>query len=223
MVIQQYDYTQMFDSMDNNEACGDIYNYGINDDHLNLINEANKQIVINVKTPHGISEEYPLTHRIMQGDTWSSAMASSQVDSFGKEMLEEESSFIYKYLGVVPVPILGMVDDIIGVAEAGYKTEQLNAFINVKTADKDLQFGTNKCKAMIVSKRKPYRYEAPALTVDIWNLEHKENGDTKESFMGKEIVKEENSLKYLGHVISKKGGNIENIINKKIGQLELKN
>ena len=68
---------------------------------------------------------------------------------------------------------------------------------------------------MIVSKRKPYRYEAPALTVDIWNLEHKENGDTKESFMGKDIVKEENSFQYLGHIISKKGGNIENIINEK--------
>ena len=31
VVIQQYDYTQMFDSMDNNEACGNIYNYGINE------------------------------------------------------------------------------------------------------------------------------------------------------------------------------------------------
>ena len=51
VVIQQYDYQQMFDSMDASEACGDMYSYGINDDHLKLIHEANKKIVINVKTP----------------------------------------------------------------------------------------------------------------------------------------------------------------------------
>ena len=69
----------MFDSMDASEACGDMFSYGVNDDHLNIIHEANKEIVINVKTPQGLSEEYTLTSRIMQGDTWSSAMASAQV------------------------------------------------------------------------------------------------------------------------------------------------
>ena len=34
VVIQQYDYQQMFDSMDASEACGDMYNYGVNDEHL---------------------------------------------------------------------------------------------------------------------------------------------------------------------------------------------
>ena len=43
---------------------------------------------------------------------------------------------MYKYLKEVHIPILGMVDDIIGVAEAGFKTQLPNAFINVKTAEK---------------------------------------------------------------------------------------
>ena len=59
--FQQFDYCQMFDSMDNGEACGDIFSYGINDDHLQLIHEANKKVVINVKTPHGTSTDYALT------------------------------------------------------------------------------------------------------------------------------------------------------------------
>ena len=150
VVIQQYDYRQMFDGMDNSEACGDLFDYGVNDDHLALIHEANKEVVINVKTPYGTSENYKLTQRIMQGDTWASAMASTQVDSFGKQMLEEEPSFIFRYMGEVPVPLLGMVDDLIWVAEAGYKTTQLDAFVNVKTADKDFYFGVDKCKVMIV-------------------------------------------------------------------------
>ena len=33
----------MFDSMDAEEACGYIYDYGIDDDHLTLINEENKK------------------------------------------------------------------------------------------------------------------------------------------------------------------------------------
>ena len=33
ITIQQFDYRQMFDGMDAKEASGDLYDYGINDDH----------------------------------------------------------------------------------------------------------------------------------------------------------------------------------------------
>ena len=84
----------------------------------------------------------------MQGDNWASSIASALMVSFGKRVLEDEQNFVYKYLDKVSVPLLGMVDDLIGVAEAGYKT---NTFINIKTADKDIKFGIDKCKVMIVS------------------------------------------------------------------------
>ena len=61
----------MFDGMESSEACGDMFDYGVKDDHLKLIHEANKNVVISVKTPQGQSEEYTLTDRVMQGDTWS--------------------------------------------------------------------------------------------------------------------------------------------------------
>ena len=38
------------------------------------------------------------------------------------------------------------------MTEAGYKAQQMNALINVKTADKGLQFGVTKCKTMLVGK-----------------------------------------------------------------------
>ena len=155
IIIQQYDYQQMFDGMDASEACGDLFQYGVNDDHLKIIHEANDNVVINVRTPQGLSKEYNLTNRVMQGDTWASAMASAQVDRFGKDMLIDKPSFMYNFMGMVAVPLLGQVDDLIGIAEAGYKSDQLNSYVNVRTADKDLQFGHNKCKAMLVSKMKP--------------------------------------------------------------------
>ena len=65
---------------------------------------------------------------------------------------------MYRYKGEVPFPLLGRVD-LLGVAEAGFKTEQLNAVVNVKTADKDLEFGPEKCKTMTVSKKPNHSYQ----------------------------------------------------------------
>ena len=60
ITIQQFDYTQMFDGMDNIEASGDLFNYGVNDDHLQIIHEAYSEVVISVKTPYGLSKEMKL-------------------------------------------------------------------------------------------------------------------------------------------------------------------
>ena len=47
--------------------------------------------------------------------------------------------------------MLGLIDDIIGISEIGFKAHQMNALINVKTAEKGLRFGPSKCKTMIAS------------------------------------------------------------------------
>ena len=124
IIIQKFDYRQMFDGMDSLEAAGDIFDYGVNDDHLTLIQEANKKVVISVKTPQGTSQPYTITNKTMQGDTWAPAMASAQVDAFGKEMLDSNPTYMFKFKGEVPIPLLGQVDDLLGVA--GFKSEQLN-------------------------------------------------------------------------------------------------
>ena len=51
-------------------------------------------------------------------------MASNQVDTVGKQLLEELPSYIYKYKGYVPVGILGMIDDVAGVSECGTKATE---------------------------------------------------------------------------------------------------
>ena len=63
-------------------------------------------------------------------------MASNQVDTFGKQLLEEEPEYLYKYMGYVPVGVLGMIDDLAGISESGAKAVQLNSYINVKTTAK---------------------------------------------------------------------------------------
>ena len=85
-------------------------------------------------------------------------------------MLEDKSRFMYKFMGKVAVPLLGQVDDLIGIVEAGFKSDQLNAFVNAKTADKDLQFSHEKCKTMLVSKVKPKSYHKANLPLMHGNL-----------------------------------------------------
>ena len=68
----------------------------------------------------------------------------------------------------------------------------MNAFVNVKTANKDIHFWEDKCKYMIVFKKKPEIFLHPNFKVDKWQVKHCKNGDVIDQFMGKTNVKEEN-------------------------------
>ena len=111
--------------------------------------------------------------------------------------------------------MLGLVDDIIGVSESGYKAVQLNALINEKTAVKCLQFGVKKCKSMFVGVNKE-QFLNSDLYVDKWAVDYKEDNQTGEeelleTFVGENILEKTNEQKYLGFVLSAIGDNMANI------------
>ena len=56
VMLQQYDYRQMFDAIYLEEALSDIYVAGLKDDNPALLYGANKKINIAVNTPSGLSE-----------------------------------------------------------------------------------------------------------------------------------------------------------------------
>ena len=64
---------------------------------------------------------------------------------------------------------------------------------------------------MFVSKVKPKSYHKLNLTVDTWELSV-EKGVIKEEFRGKVPIEDENSLMYLGFMLSNRGLNIEILI-----------
>ena len=150
VLLQIYDYQQMFDAIELKEALSDIYDVGINDDNLPLIYKANNDVRMAVNTPNGLTDRQSLKNVVLQGDTFGSILASVQVDSIAKDV--EQSGYGYKYKDVLPVSLLALVDDMIGVTTAGFRAQQMNAVINVKTAEKRLQFGVSKCKSMLVGK-----------------------------------------------------------------------
>ena len=214
IVLQIYDYAQMFDSVNLEEAISDIYDYGLNDDNLSLILKANQTVYMAVKTPGGLTEWVMIENSVLQGDTFGSLLASVQVDAIAKEV--EKAGIGYNYKEELPINILGLVDDLIGVTEAGFKTQIMNTILNLKSAEKGLQFGTSKCKTMIIIGKKVDIVRNNTIHVDGWKedyIENEANGEIemKEKYVGKIAIEDVQKQKYLGFDISSKGDNLENI------------
>ena len=185
--IQIFDYAQMFDSMSLEEAVNDLYDVGVQDDTLPLLYEANQNIEMSAKTQQsGLTETQPITSVVLQGDTWGPALASNQVDTIEKEC-QEEGKYQFLYKDSVPVGILGMVDDLVGISEAGYKAQELNAYVNTKTAEKKLQFGPDKCKVILVGKTQE-NFHKNKLYVDYWDIKYDEEEKIIDQFAGIQVM-----------------------------------
>ena len=86
--------------------------------------------------------------------------------------------------------------------------------LNVKTSEKGLQFGIDKCKSMIIGNQE-YSINSDLL-VDSWKQEYLESKKTgkyelKESYIGEMPIGKVSQYKYLGFIISATGDNMENI------------
>ena len=142
--IMVLDYKQMFDSECLFECLNDVFETGVDDDKFALLYEANKENFVAVKTPNGISRREVFSDIVMQGDVLAPLISSLQVDTFGKECLEQ-NKHLYYFKNKVPIPPLGLVDDLFTISTCGLNTTMMNQFLNTKTALKKLQFGTTKC------------------------------------------------------------------------------
>ena len=121
VLLQIYDYRQMFDAIGLEEAISDAFDVGMDDDNLSLIYNANKEIQMAINTPSGLTERNSLKNVVLQGDTWSSLLASIQVDNVCKDITD--SGYGYKYKDILPVSLLALVDDMIGITYTGHRAQ----------------------------------------------------------------------------------------------------
>ena len=212
VLLQIYDYSQMFDSISLKQAISDVFDAGFDDDKLGLVYKANEEINFAVNTPSGLSERQVVKNCVLQGDTWGSILASVQVDSIGQECVEAGYGYMYKE--DLPINLLGLVDDLLGVTEAGHQAQQMNTFLNIKSAEKCLQFGSSKCKTMLVG-RDTKNIINTELFVDKWEVRHEESESGEEIFVethvGQVAIEETEEQRYLGFVLSNSGNNMINI------------
>ena len=110
--LQLFDYRQCFDSLWLDECLSDLFNSGVRDDKLALLHNINSHVKIAIKTPIGKTDTEDIYNVITQGDVFGPLLCSNLVDNIGKECIIE-NKYLYSYKGVVEVPTLGMVDDLI--------------------------------------------------------------------------------------------------------------
>ena len=164
---------------------------GARDDKVALIYEMNKENYVAVKTSVGLTERVMLPSVVMQGGKWGPLKCSNTMDKIGKRCIEK-GEHLYTYKGQVKVMPLAMVDDLLGIAECGDKSLDLNTTINSRIEMKKLKFhtpdhnGKSKCHTMHIGK---CLHECPSLKVHGFQME-KVSSDT-----------------YLGDIVSSDGKN----------------
>ena len=176
-----------------------MYNAGVKDDHFVLMANSNQRCQVAVKTPWGsVTDRVQLNEIEMQGTVPAPLKCSIQMDTLGKECLES-GECLYKYKECVNIPPLAMIDDVLAVSECSVESVKLNATIQSKVANKNLELGHEKCFKMHIGQKSEC---CPTLKV------------------GNEIMLSSNREKYSGDILTTDGritSNIEEIYNKGIG------
>ena len=203
-----YDLSQCFDSMWHEETMNDLWeSMEVKDDKFSLISEMNREVDLFVKTPVGDSEIFTVERIEQQGTVLAPLKCSNQMDSIARECLADTNMEMFKYRGAVSIPPLGMIDDLASVSYCGPDSVIMNAVINAKVGMKRLEFNKSKCVKLHVSNAEkktcsntgPRTRDAKCVFLEVQDSE----------------MRDAESERYVGDVISNTGSNDANISRRK--------
>jgi len=172
--IQIYDVYKCFDKLWAKECLNDLYECGFTNDKLPLLYQENVNAQVAVKTGGDITRRTNVSDVVMQGTVWGSLMCTASMDKLGKLCYTMKDS-LYKYKGV-PVPPLGMVDDVINVSSVE-NTAKMNKCINTFIESKKLKLSETKCFRMHIGEG---HSKCPELKVHDYEMKESE----KEKYLG---------------------------------------
>ena len=157
--IQFTDIKQCFDSIWLEDAINDLYLSGVCSRNLNLLFEGNKSTDMLVETHFGQSDRVTLNKVVMQGSVSGGTICSNQISKHCNKTYEEGN--VYMYSGIIPVPALAMVDDIINVAlcnsvDGIRKNVTTDEFVKSKKLES--QVGEGKCQWIHIGGGKLQQY-----------------------------------------------------------------
>ena len=175
------------------ECINTLYENGVNNNILVLLHEKTKNAQIAIKTTVGMTERISLTNIIMQGTVFGSLICTSVIDKLAK-IFFSDSKLLYKNMGELDVPLLGMVDDVLNVATCSEQAVLSNATINSFIEHNKLKLNASKCSRVQVGKKKYKCYD---------------------QHVHEDGMKESNREKYLGDFFSSDGKH-DSTINERI-------
>ena len=92
------DYKQAYDSMSLEVTMNDLYDIGLTDNKLNLINACDNEAKVAIKTPVGLTERVSVFKTVQQGDVNSTTKCTVTVNDVSEKHEENLENNIYKYL-----------------------------------------------------------------------------------------------------------------------------
>ena len=129
--VQVMDAEKCVDKLWLQSCINALHEAGINNDYLNLLYLENKKAQIAVKIDNKLSTRILLRDVVMQGSVWGTLKCTTTIDKLNKIAMQDES-LQYKYKGdpTIPIGVLGMVDDTLGVSKCGKDAIRKNAVLN---------------------------------------------------------------------------------------------
>ena len=154
--IEIMDIAKCFDKMWFEETSNDIFRAGVNDDKFVLLANSNLKSQVAVKTPWGSTTERITLEKLeMQGTVPAPLKASVQLDTLGKECIENNEG-LFKYKECIQITTLIMIDDVLAISKCGNDSVKMNAIIHSKIDTKQLMFGMKKSSFILVIKTKTH-------------------------------------------------------------------
>ena len=128
----------------------------------------------------------------MQETVFGSIICTSVMDKLAK-IFYQDKKLLYKYKGVVEVPVLGMVDYVLNVATCSEQAVMANSTVNVFMEQNKLKLASSKCGRIHIGKKK---------------------GECHGLKVHDEAMKNSDSEKYLGDFISHDGKHDATMLNR---------
>ena len=132
------DYKTMFDGFDVKTTLNDIYDNVVTDDSWALIYKLYETNNLSINTPVGQTVRRPLKREIItQGDCLGPILASTFVDTFGKECFQQQKH-LYWYRDKTTISPLTMLDDVLTFSNCGPEATQMRELKKRKKKRKKL-------------------------------------------------------------------------------------
>ena len=149
--IQIFDIEKCFDALWMQECINDLYDAGVQNDNLPLLFNENKNAKVAIKSAHGVSKRFDIKNIVMQGSVWGSIFCTASIDKLG-QLAYENADLLYLYKGLVAVPPVSMVDDILCIQKCS-DSRKINATVNAFIELKKLTLSNRKCSRIHIGKK----------------------------------------------------------------------
>ena len=115
---------------------------------------ANAQVAI--KSNGKLSTRVNIKELIMQGSIWGSICCVVLMDKLGK-IVYRKPELLYYYKGIVGIPQMQMIDDVLGIQNCSRESQKLNSTINTF-------INLEKLKLSEILHKASYKYQYPTCT-----------------------------------------------------------